>query len=207
MQDQIKAMAQVSERYREACIRAAAPGQKTLMVFARGHGTSVIAYEAAKRCGASNALFIADRAQIESWNYQLSQAGVRTVVVPSKKDAALELCRDAVRDDGDGLTVYLAAPSHLAGIGHWYDAWPEKSPFGFVAVFDIQSYASTRSEKGRGLATVIRRTDTALLLYDQEGIDPARVEAIRAEHGAVVCRPGIARTAASACEAMCMDAD
>lgn len=203
----LEEMAVLSEKYRQACVDAVQPGRKTLMAYVRGHGTSVIAADAARKCGASSALFVAETAHAEMLKEALERAGVRVSLAPRKKDAGLEICREAMCSSGPSLTVHLANPSHLAGIGHWHDAWPEKRPFGFVAVFGIDGYAKTRTEKGRGLAAVVSRAGSALLLCDRDGLDPARFGALRDEWDAVPCCPSAVPAAASACEAMCMDAD
>ena len=203
-------MSALSERYRRACAGEVQPGRTVLMLYVRGHGTSLIAADAARKCGARNALFVAEKADCGMLRQALERAGTSVVMAPAKKDAGLELCREAMYLPGpvpSDLTVYLATPAHLAGIGHWHDAWPEKKPFGFVAVFGIDKYAKTRTEKGRGLAAAVNRAGSTLLLCEKEGLDPARIESLAEEWGTLPCCPSVAPMASSACEAMCMDTD
>lgn len=204
----INELAAASVRYQDALAKEAAAPGTSLIVYERGHGTSLAMCQAAERLGIQNMLLVMPKAFHELYAGQLDQYGKNVFLVAAGTGSMQAACKKAVEQASGGMcpTVFIAAPNQMSEAGHWQDAWPEKKPFGFVAVCDAGSFRTLRSEKGAGMKTMIKRAGNAVLLIDRD-TPPEKIRSAEAMWGVKAVRllPLHAPAAGSACEAMCMD--
>lgn len=207
MQDMFKEMSAASCRYRDACAAAASAPGTVLLRYDRGHGTSLMAMQAGMRAGAKTMLFVVPKAMQEMWIEQLDQEHYAAMRIDPRRGSMSDACRQAAAYTGSKPVAFLAAPNQMAEAGHWHEAWRDKTAFGFVAVLDGESFYNLKSEKSRGLKSVTDRSGNAVLLVER-GAPDSQVHALIEAWGLPPCpvAPSAAPMAASACEAMGMDA-
>lgn len=201
-------MAERSGQYRAELAAAAAVPGTSLIVYERGHGTSLAMAEACAASGARTALLVVPRRMIPMWMEQLDRAHYAADASSGKKGCMAGICRQAAGYKGTKPVLFLASPNDMAETGHWHDAWRDKAPFGFVAVLDAENFRNMGSEKNQGLKTVADRSGNAALLVSRD-VQPEKIRAMGQAWGlnAIPVLPRTAPAAASGCEAMGMDAD
>lgn len=201
-------MAKLSAQYRDELAAAASAPGASLLVYERGHGTSLAAAAACAASGARTALLVVPKHVMPMWMEQLDRAYYAADAASGKKGGMACVCRQAAGYGGTKPVLFLASPGDMAEAGHWHDAWRDKKPFGFVAVLDAENFRNMGSEKNRGLKTVVERAGNAALLVSRD-VQPEKIRALGAAWGLrpVAVLPRTAPAAACGCEAMGMDTD
>lgn len=207
MNDMIKELPAFSAGYRSECAAAAAAGGTAVLVYERGHGTSLMAMQAGMRSGARTMLFVVRKALHQQWMEQLARNGYAVVCADSHKGSMGDICRQAASYKGDAPIAFIAAPNQIGEAGHWYEAWRDRTAFGFVAAMDAADFGNMKSEKTRGLKTMMDRAKAAILLVDRDNAAECAAPLARTWNvGIRTVLPGMARAASNACEAAGMDA-